>query len=82
MRVLKKGRPQKGYAKECVCTGNGNGGGGCGALLLVEEGDFYQTTSSDYGGGSEYFVTFRCSCCNVQTDVTGVPWNKVKRPAR
>lgn len=35
MKVLEKGREQRGWSKECRCTGNGNGGGGCNALLLV-----------------------------------------------
>jgi hypothetical protein len=41
MKILKKGRPQKGWATEAKCTWEGNGGGGCGALLLIEEEDLY-----------------------------------------
>lgn len=29
MKVIQKGSGQKGWAKEFVCTGEGNGGGGC-----------------------------------------------------
>lgn len=82
MKVLKKGSGQKGYAKKCVCTGKGNGGGGCGAVLLVEEGDFYQTSRSYYDGSTDYFTTFRCPQCGVETDVEGVPWDKVRRSPR
>lgn len=68
MKVLKKGRKQNGRAKEYKCTGRGDGGGGCGALLLVEEKDVYQTQSSCMGE-TEYYQTFRCPDCKVQTDV-------------
>lgn len=69
MKVIRKGREQKGWAKKFKCTGVGNGNGGCGAKLLVEEGDLYQTISTDYGGGTDYYTTFRCPECGVQTDV-------------
>ncbi len=69
MKVIKKGRPQKGWAEEFKCTGNGNGNGGCSAMLLVEEGDLYHTYSSHYDGSSETYTTFRCVECGVQTDV-------------
>jgi hypothetical protein len=73
MKVIKKGRGQKGWSKEYTCTGNGNGGGGCGAILLVSEGDIYMTSHSDYGGGTDYFTTFRCPLCKVETDIKDVP---------
>lgn len=79
MKVVKKGRPQKGWAKEFTCTGKGNGGGGCGAVLLVEEGDFYQTCRSFYDGSTERYTTFRCTECGVETDVEGVPSSVVRR---
>ncbi len=69
MKVLKKGRPQKGWAKEFVCTGKGNGNGGCGAKLLVEEGDLYETSHSCYDGSTDYYVTFMCAECGVETDI-------------
>jgi len=75
MKVIKKGREQRGWAKEFECTGNGNGGGGCGAILLVEEADLYKTHQYDYGGGHDVYITFRCCECGVQTDVKGVPGN-------
>lgn len=68
MKVLKKGRPQKGWAKEYTCTGYGNGGGGCGAQLLVEQHDVFVTHSSAMGE-SEYHNTFRCVECGVLTDI-------------
>lgn len=73
MKVLKKGRPQKGWAKELLCTGNGNGGGGCGAKLLVEKADLYQTSSS-CRDETDYFVTFRCPECGVATDTKETPF--------
>ncbi len=73
MKVLKPGRKQKGWATETKCTGTGNGGGGCGAELLVDESDLFQTSHTDMGGDTEYFVTFRCSECGVMTDLPKVP---------
>lgn len=46
MKVLKPGREQTGWAREAECTGHGNGGGGCGALLLVERDDVYETSQT------------------------------------
>ena len=69
MKVLEKGRPQKGWATEATCTGHGNGGGGCGAKLLVEEGDLYQTAHHSYDGSSDYYTTFKCPECGVETDL-------------
>lgn len=75
MKVIKKGRPQKGWAQECECTGSGNKGGGCGATLLVEEGDLFQTYASYMGRDEEWFVTFKCSECGVLTDLKDSPFN-------
>ena len=69
MKVLKPGREQKGWSTEATCTGKGNGGGGCGATLLVEEEDIYQTAHHSYDGSSDYFNTFRCVSCGVETDL-------------
>ena len=85
MKVLKKGRPQRGWSKELECTGAGNGGGGCGARLLVEIGDVFETERSCMGRDIDYFVTFRCSECGVLTDIDNVPSHvreaaKVQRP--
>lgn len=71
MKVIKKGRPQKGWAKEFECTGEGNKGGGCGALLLVEEEDIF---ISGYVGGNfretgDPAYSFACPECNVITDI-------------
>ncbi len=77
MKLIKEGRPQKGWAKEQTCTGAGNKGGGCGATLLVEQGDLYLT----HRGGSNYgddngtpCVTFQCMACGVETDVEPADW--------
>jgi len=43
MKVIQKGRGQKGWAKEFTCTGKGNGDGGCEAVLLVEADDIFRT---------------------------------------
>lgn len=69
MKVLEKGRAQKGWAIEARCTGSGNGGGGCKAKLLVEEGDIYLTHSGHYDGSNEKYTTFRCPECSVETDI-------------
>lgn len=69
MKVLKKGREQQGWAKEFTCTGKGNGGGGCGATLLVEQRDVFQTSSSHYDGSTDYYNTFKCASCGVLTDI-------------
>ncbi len=81
-RVIKKGRPQRGWSKQYKCTGNGNGDGGCGAVLLVSEYDLYRTSSSSMGE-TDHHTTFCCMECAVETDVKEVPYDKVqgKRPS-
>jgi transcription elongation factor Elf1 len=69
MKVIKAGRKQTGWAKEFTCTGKGNGNGGCGATLLVEAGDLYQTSSSHYDGSTDHYTTFTCGSCGVETDI-------------
>jgi hypothetical protein len=69
MKVLKKGTPQKGWAKKYDCSGNGNRGGGCGAKLLVEQNDVFRTASHHYDGSNEAYNTFRCPECGVWTDI-------------
>lgn len=68
MKVLKKGRKQKGWSKEYNCTGKGNGNGGCGAKLLVEQADLF-ITSSHCRDETDNFVTFKCMSCGVLTDI-------------
>lgn len=68
MKVLEKGREQKGWSCEHRCTGRGNGGGGCEALLLVEQPDLFHTSSSARDEVTDY-VTFECSECGVWTDL-------------
>lgn len=84
MKVIKKGRPQRGWSQEFKCSGKGNGNGGCGAVLLVEEGDLFQTSSSDYTGDTDYFTTFQCCECGVKTDVKGpdIPYVTRKSPLK
>lgn len=69
MKVIEKGRPQKGWAQEFVCTGDGNGKGGCQAKLLVEQDDVFLTRSGHYDGSTETYNTFQCSECGVLTDI-------------
>lgn len=73
MKVLEPGRAQIGWATEAECTGAGNGGGGCGAKLLVDQSDLYITSHTDYGGGTDHFVTFKCVSCGSETDLQNVP---------
>lgn len=68
MKILKEGNPN-GWEIEQTCTGKGNGDGGCNAKLLVNESDIYITTHTDYGGDTDYFYTFKCPCCGVETDI-------------
>jgi hypothetical protein len=70
MKTIKKGREQKGWAKEFECTGNGNGGNGCGAILLVEESDVKYTGSHhSYGDSSpDHYYGFVCQECGCVTD--------------
>jgi hypothetical protein len=68
MKVIEKGRKQRGWSKEFRCTGDGNGGGGCSAYLLVEQPDIFQTSSSARDE-TDYFNTFKCSECGVLTDI-------------
>lgn len=85
MKVLKKGRPQKGWSIEMTCTGAGNGNGGCGALLLVSEDDIYET-QSHCRDETDYYRTFNCPECGVRTDIPyekmGAVWSRTcrKRP--
>jgi hypothetical protein len=82
MKLIKKGRPQKGWAKEYACSGDGNGGGGCGAVLLVEKTDLFRTGRHYYDGSSDCFVTFACSACGVLTDVKDYPGSTRDLPTR
>lgn len=85
MKILEKGRAQTGWSKEFRCTGDGNGGGGCGALLLVEQDDVYQTSRCSMGD-CDYFRTFTCGACGVETDIdASIPFSiptKTKWKAR
>jgi hypothetical protein len=72
VKVLTPGTGQRGWSKKCTCTGGGNGGGGCGASLLVEQGDLFQTTSNARDE-TTYYITFKCPECSVLTDIEGAP---------
>lgn len=79
MQVIKKGRPQKGWAKKFECTGRGNGNGGCEAILLVEQDDVFRTQSHALNETTDY-ATFRCVECGVWTDIPEPPFTP--RPKR
>lgn len=70
MKVLKEGKGN--WSREETCTGKGNGDGGCGAVLLLEEGDFFYTYSH-IKDETDRFISFRCPCCSVLTDVKNIP---------
>ncbi len=70
MKVLEKGRPQKGWAAEFVCTGKGNGNGGCNAKLLVEQTDLFKQFSHARDETTTY-LSFQCCECGSKTDI----WN-------
>lgn len=71
MKVLKKGRQQKGWAKEFICTGEGNKNGGCGAELLVEEDDVFISgmINGSYCENGDIVYSFKCPECKVVTDI-------------
>lgn len=66
MKVLEKG---PGWSMKQVCTGKGNGDGGCNSQLLVEKEDIYLTSHTDYTGDTDYYFTFRCPVCGIETDI-------------
>lgn len=82
MKVVKPGRAQKGWAREFECTGNGNKGGGCGATLLVEFADVYMTASGHYVGSTDYYRTFMCGTCGVETDIHERHWPPGQVPTK
>lgn len=71
MRILTPGRAADWSAK-LTCTGEGNVGSGCGALLLVEVRDVYMT-EANRRDETDYFATFRCMSCLVETDIPDYP---------
>lgn len=77
MKVVKKGRGTKGWAKEYECTGKGNGEGGCGALLMVEQDDVFVTSTNTRDETTTHY-TFRCCECGVWTDIPPVPFKARK----
>jgi hypothetical protein len=78
MKVIKKGRPQRGWAKQITCTGKGHGRGGCGAVLLIEESDLFYGERWIMGREHDDWVYFVCSECGVSSDVNGYPGDKTK----
>lgn len=75
MKVLKSGSPGSAWSVEKVCTGKGNRKVGCNAVLLIEGGDVFGGTKTDYGGGKEEWKAFMCPECGAFTDISDVPSN-------
>ncbi|NJO62619.1 MAG: hypothetical protein HC836_31640 [Richelia sp. RM2_1_2] len=71
MEVIKKGRKQKGWAREYKCTGEGNKDGGCGAELLISAKDIVITgyINGDYRDLGDTCYGFKCCECGVMTDI-------------
>ncbi len=42
----------------------------------------FQTSRSDYGGDTDYFVTFCCAACGVLTDVKDTPFRGPELPTQ
>ena len=66
MKVLEEG---KNWSIQERCNGIGNGGGGCNALLEIEKEDIYITCHTDYLGEKDYYYTFCCPQCKMETDI-------------
>lgn len=73
VEVVKPGRIQKGWSKKFTCTGAGNGDHGCGAVLLVSAYDIYETSSTVHAE-TDYYRTFCCPQCGVETDIPTKDW--------
>jgi len=89
MKVLKKGsevisqgdleNPDENWPKARICTGMGNNNDGCGAALLIDKSDLYQTHHNYFGNSvngvqsflTSYYLTFKCPCCDAETDSHG-----------
>ena len=59
------------------CLGVNKNGDGCGALLEIEAQDIYaiiKLLKKESSNTSillpEYYYTFRCPCCNIETEIT------------
>ena len=84
MKVLKHGRPQRGWSHKYSCTGNGNGGAGCGAKLMVELDDLFATMGfvappalpnvTQVATMGLKAVSFACPECSAITDVPKEAW--------
>lgn len=86
MKILEEGKK---WSINCRCRGFGIIGGGCGALLEIEANDIYaiikkveDETSELMYLRDEYCYTFKCPCCNIETEIDGkdLPIN-IKRNA-
>lgn len=84
MKIIKPGRPQKGWAAEYECCGAGHGGGGCSAELLVEQGDLFKLFKGPNWGGEtpEAVPTFKCCACGVLNEILYFPGRPEELPTR
>jgi hypothetical protein len=60
---------QEGEGKKHTCTGKGNGGHGCRAILAVTKEDIYYTVQAVPQESPDYFLTFQCPQCGIETDI-------------
>ena len=56
------------WAVQIMCTGKGNSDNGCGAVILVEESDLFNTTTV-----TTVQTSFHCTECKANTDIDNVP---------
>lgn len=73
MKVIKEGES---WSIQQTCSGIGINGSGCGAILEIEEDDIYAIvklidaeTPDFLYSQHDYCYTFRCPCCNIETEI-------------
>jgi len=79
MEVIEKGNP---WSQVCKCIGKGHGGKGCNSTLKVYETDLFVVSSTDYGGTTESWVTFKCIVCGQLNDLYDHPGHTGKYPTK
>ena len=69
MKVLQEPNQEPAWTLVQRCTGEGNGGHGCGATLLVDRADVFNSNTF-----TRPFLAFRCPLCAVVTDIDHALW--------
>lgn len=72
MRVLER---KKGWTDVCKCKE-------CESTLEINKSDLFTATYSDYGGGEETEVHFKCVVCNSYNKFSDHPNTKYAYPTR